>query len=195
MQRLAPGNEGFPVVFGRLFRRDSAAGDIAATLYGAIVAQARQPALYARFGVPDTLDGRFEMVVLHTALVTGRLMQGAGAEKAAGQAVFDLYCLDMDRSLREIGIGDLGVPKRMKRMTERYYGRAGAYQTALANGDIAALRAAVERNVFNGPAAGAGLLTGYAVAFHRALAATSPAALLSAVPFVDPATVGEEVAA
>lgn len=175
-------------MFGRLFRRRSESDTIAASLYGASVAQARHPALYTIFGVADTVDGRFEMVVLHTILVIDRLRAGGEAEQAAGQDVFDLHCADMDRSLRELGVGDLGVPKRMKQMSERFYGRAEAYRAALAARDADALRAAIERNVFAGAAAGAGPLAAYVLASHDALAAVPPAGLLTEPPrFADPA--------
>jgi cytochrome b pre-mRNA-processing protein 3 len=143
-------------MFGRLIRRDAKTRAIASALYGAIVAQARSPALYSDFGVADTVEGRFEMVVLHTVLIIDRLGQGGDAEKAVAQKVFDLHCTDMDRSLRELGIGDLGVPKRMKKMAESFYGRAGAYRAALATHDVPALAAAIARNVFPDGAAGAG---------------------------------------
>jgi cytochrome b pre-mRNA-processing protein 3 len=78
-------------MFGRLFRRDPQGNAIAAALYGAIVAQARNPVLYTDFGVADTVTGRFEMVVLHLVLVLDRIAAGGMAEKALGQAVFVLY--------------------------------------------------------------------------------------------------------
>ncbi|HZP19996.1 MAG TPA: ubiquinol-cytochrome C chaperone family protein [Bauldia sp.] len=140
-------------MFG-IFRRDRGAGDIAHALYGAIVAQARQPALYADFGVPDTVEGRFEMVVLHLALLLRRLRGEGEAGRAAGQHLFDLFCADMDRSLRAMGVGDLGVPKRMKKMGEAFYGRAAAYDAAIDAGDRQALADAFARNVFAGTAAG-----------------------------------------
>jgi len=175
-------------MFGRLFRRDGDADVIAATLYGAIVAQARKPALYADFGVADTVTGRFEMVVLHTVLVLDRLQGEGEAEKAVGQKVFDLYCTDMDRSLRELGIGDLGVPKRMKKMTEGFYGRAMTYREALAAGDVGALGAAIARNVFPGSdAPNAGRLAAYALASAKLLTTTPVATLLAEPPrFADP---------
>jgi len=177
-------------MFGRLFRRDSEAGAIAATLYGAIVAQARNPLLYRDFGVADTVTGRFEMVVLHVILVLDRLQREGEAEKALGQRVFDLYCTDMDRSLRELGIGDLGVPKRMKKMTEAFYGRAGAYREAFAAGDAQRLGDAIARNVFpEGAENEARALAAYAFASAGALAAT-PVAEIGAgrLHFADLAT-------
>lgn len=116
-------------------------------LYGAIVAQARQPAFYDRFGVPDTLDGRFDMLVLHVALFFRRTRREGDAVRDLGQAVFDRFCSDMESSLREIGIGDTKVPKEMRRMGEAFYGRARAYEAALAQPGDGALAAALARNV------------------------------------------------
>ena len=174
-------------MFARLFRRDTESGAIASALYGAIVAAARRPALYSGLGVADTVEGRFEMVVLHTVLVLDRLEKAKAPEQAVGQKVFDLYCVDMDRSLRELGIGDLGVPKRMKKMTEGFYGRAAAYRAAIAAGDREALAAAIARNVFPGEAEapGATPLAAYVLASAAAIAAAPP--LANPVPFADPA--------
>src|SRR5262245_14569110 len=119
-------------MFSRFFRRDRQSGRIASILYGAIVAQARNPAFYAQLGVPDSLDGRFEMVVAHLALLWRRLRDIDPEAKALGQELFDLFCTEMDRSFREMGVGDLAVPKRMRRMAEAYYGSAAAYENALA---------------------------------------------------------------
>lgn len=158
-------------MFRRLFRHDRESDAIATALYGAIVAQARQPALYADFGVADTVDGRFEMVVLHLALVVQRLQSGSDREKQRAQGIFDVFSADMDLSLRELGVGDLGVPKRMKKMAERFYGRAAAYGAALADGDTGALADAIERNVFGRGAPGVRPLAEYAMETHRTLAA------------------------
>ena len=175
-------------MFGRLFRRASESDTIAASLYGAIVAQARNPALYSDFGVADTVDGRFEMVVLHAVLVIERLEAGGEREALVAQKVFDLYNTDMDRSLRELGVGDLGVPKRMKKMAERFYGRAAAYRSFLAADDRKGLADAIERNVFGAKAIGAEPLADYALASQRSLIAMPEGALLSAAPaFADPA--------
>lgn len=171
------------MLFDRLLRRPRPEADIAARLYGAIVAQARQPVFYERFGVSDTVTGRFEMVVLHVSLVLDRL-QNDDSERTLAQAVFDLYCVDMDRSLRELGFGDLGVPHRMKKMTEAFYGRARAYREALAGGDRAALVAAVARNVFGGEGTHAAALADYMLASAATLAKTASADLPA---FADPA--------
>jgi cytochrome b pre-mRNA-processing protein 3 len=172
-------------MFGRLFRRDPEADAIAAALYGAIVAQARNPALYAGFGVADTVSGRFEMVILHLFLVLDRLQTGDARDAVIAQRLFDLHATDMDQSLREMGIGDLGVPKRMKKMTESFYGRSAVYRPLIAGSDKAGLADAVARNVFpEGAAAGAadGLAT-YMIAAAEVLRA-APA---TAPRFPDPA--------
>src|SRR5262249_18838863 len=119
----------------RLFRRDPQAATIAA-LYGAIVAQARNPAFYLEYGVPDTPEGRFDMIVLHLALVCRRLGRAQGPDQAparsVSQAVFDMFCRDMDHNLREMGVSDIGVPKKMRKLGEAFYGRLDAYDRALA---------------------------------------------------------------
>ena len=171
-------------MFGRLLRRATPEDAIATRVYGAIVAQARNPFFYSDLGVPDTVTGRFEMVVLHAVLFLDRL-RGDDREKALGQKIFDLYCVDMDRSLRELGIGDLGVPKRMRKMTEAFYGRTRAYRAGLASGDAAVLAAAIARNVFAGEGQGAGPLAAYTLASAGALAGTPTAALLAEPRFAD----------
>jgi cytochrome b pre-mRNA-processing protein 3 len=131
-----------------LFRRSQGPATISA-LYGMIVAQARSPVFYREYGVSDTVDGRFELLLLHVVLVLRRL--GTGSEREVGQQVFDLFCQDMDRNLREMGIGDLKVPAEMRRIGEAYYGRSKAYEAALASGDEGALNAVIARNVFGAP--------------------------------------------
>jgi cytochrome b pre-mRNA-processing protein 3 len=167
-------------MFGRLFRRDPEGHAIATALYGAIVAQARNPALYTHFGVADTVTGRFEMVVLHLTLVLERLAAEGTAEKALSQAIFDLYCADMDRSLRELGFGDLGVPRRMKKMAQAFYGRSAAYRQAAAAGDESLLAAAIARNVFPDNADLAPALAAYVLRSARLLAAQPMADLRAA---------------
>jgi cytochrome b pre-mRNA-processing protein 3 len=134
------------------FRRSPAKVTIAA-LYGAIVAQARSPLFYARCGVADTVDGRFELIVLHLVLVLRRLdggpaAPGRGKGRRLGQGLFDLFCRDLDSNLREMGVGDLKVPKEMRRLGEAFYGRQAAYGAALAAADQAELEKALARNIF-----------------------------------------------
>jgi cytochrome b pre-mRNA-processing protein 3 len=133
-------------------------------LYGAIVAHARLPVFYQKLAVPDTIEGRFDLLVLHVHLLFRRLSGAERASRAAGQAVFDRFIRDMDDSLRELGVGDLTVPKRMRSMGEAFYGRAAVYDAALAEAGEEALGAALMRNVYaNDPRAAksALLLAGY----------------------------------
>lgn len=117
-------------------------------LYAAAVAQARQPGFYRDFAVPDTLDGRFDMIVLHVFLLVNRLSGKGEAAARQAQALFDLLFADMDQSLREMGVGDLSVGKKIKTMAAAFYGRSAAYRDALKSGDKDALRAALSRNIF-----------------------------------------------
>lgn len=120
----------------------------AAALYAAAVAQARQPALYTALAVPDTLDGRFELIVLHVHLLCRRL-DGLGAEgPPLAQRLFDTMFRDMDRNLRELGVGDPSLPRRIKAMVQAYYGRIAAYEAAVAEGGDALART-IARNVYN----------------------------------------------
>jgi cytochrome b pre-mRNA-processing protein 3 len=130
-----------------LFRRAPKQGTIHA-LYGAIVAQARSAVFYGGYGVPDTVAGRLEMILIHAFLFSRRARAGSDATRELGQRVFDTFCDDMDANLREMGVGDLAVPKHMQRIGEAFYGRTAAYDTALKAGEDAALRLAVTRNVF-----------------------------------------------
>jgi cytochrome b pre-mRNA-processing protein 3 len=116
-------------------------------LYGVIVAQARTPAFYANYGVADTPAGRFDMIVLHLVLVVRRLRREPAPIRALGQGVFDLFCRDMDHSFREMGIGDLAVPKHMRRVAEAFYGRAAAYDEAIDRGEERQLAAVLARNI------------------------------------------------
>lgn len=117
-------------------------------IYGMIVAQAREPLFYERLGVPDTVNGRFEMIVLHLWMVL-RQTRDAPEGAAFAQALFDHFCNDLDANLREIGVGDLTVPKRMQAFGEAFYGRSAAYDKAIEQGG-GALAKALCRNVLNG---------------------------------------------
>ena len=117
-----------------------------AILYGAIVAQARDPRFYEAYGVPDTVLGRFDLIVLHLALVLRRMREGV-ATRTLAQGVFDAFCRDMDHNLREMGISDPGVPRQMQKVGEAFYGRAQAYDAALAESGEA-LAQTLARNVY-----------------------------------------------
>lgn len=122
-------------------------------LYGAAVGAARSPALFAALGVPDTVEGRFDLVSLHVGLVIRRLRADSDARGAPlAQAVFDAMFADMDQNLREMGVSDLSVGKRVRGMWEAFHGRALAYEAALDSADPDALPMALERNVWRGEA-------------------------------------------
>jgi cytochrome b pre-mRNA-processing protein 3 len=114
--------------------------------YRRIVERAREPVFYTEWGVPDTLDGRFELLALHAFLVLRRLKRDHGATEAFAQELFDTMFADLDRALREMGVGDLGVGRRVKEMAAGFYGRIVAYDQGLVDG--AALDAALRRNLY-----------------------------------------------
>jgi cytochrome b pre-mRNA-processing protein 3 len=136
----------------RMFRRGPD-NRIIRALYGMIVAQARSAVFFTRYGVPDTVQGRFELIVLHLVLLLGRLGRGDGAGnepgRTLGQRLFDLFCRDLDDNLREMGVGDLAVPKEMQRLGEAFYGRQAVYRAALAAADEEELEKAFARNIFD----------------------------------------------
>lgn len=136
------------MIFGTLFKR-SPVKDQAHALYVAAVRQARQEPFYASCGVPDTLDGRFDLIVLHVFLLLRGLKPGGEAGQRLGQAVLEVMFDDMDQNLREMGVGDLSVGKKVKAMARAFYGRAQAYGDALEPGAEAnALKAALDRNIY-----------------------------------------------
>ena len=119
-----------------------------------VVNEARTPRLYGELGVPDTPEGRFEMVALHAALLIRRLRAEAAAGHALGQALFDLMFADMDASMRELGVGDLGVGKQVKRLAGQFYARLAALDGAFGGGDRALSSRCCGANVYHGgPAA------------------------------------------
>jgi cytochrome b pre-mRNA-processing protein 3 len=145
-------------------RRDSGHRKTIERLYGAIVAQAREPVFYRSFSVPDTVEGRFDLLVLHVHLLNARLTAAGEAGAALGQELLDRFFEDMDASLREIGIGDLAVPKKMRSLAEAYLGRSAAYAPAIEQGDEPALASAIARNVLAGSdASGARAFARYAM--------------------------------
>ena len=176
-----------------LFRRGTRR-DTISTLYGTIVAQARFPGFYCDYRVADTINGRFDLIVLHLALVLDRLAQDP-ALQGLGQGIFDLFCRDMDRNLREMGVADLKVPKEMWRMAEAFYGRSQAYRAALAADGDGPLVTALERNIYGeSPAAAAAAprLAAYMREALRGLSAQDSAGLASGIlRFPDPDTIPE----
>jgi cytochrome b pre-mRNA-processing protein 3 len=161
------------MMFQRLF--GPSAGVVAGrTLYTPLIEQARTPAFYTTGGVPDTNEGRFELYALHLALVVRRL-RGAGAfAEEASQALFDTFLQGLDDGLREIGIGDLTVPKKMRKLGAALYGRFKNYDAALAEGAAEdELGAILNRTVYaDVPAPDSRELVRYVRAAAAALAAT-----------------------
>jgi cytochrome b pre-mRNA-processing protein 3 len=144
----------------------------AGEIYGAIVTQARRPAFYAGLGVPDTPSGRYEMVVLHLFLVLERLRSAPGGADLP-RLLVEAFIADMDDSLREMGTGDLTVPKKVRRAATGLYERSMAYKAALAAGDVDALAAVLTEHAYAGSDAQlASSLARYVQAAAAALAAT-----------------------
>ena len=121
--------------------------EAAGRLYAACVEAARDPALYRDYGVPDTFQGRFEMVTLHLFPLLHRLMHQPGDDPALARLVSESFVTDMDATFREMGVGDITVPKRMKTLYASFAGRISGYTKALGEGE-GALAAAIGRNVF-----------------------------------------------
>ena len=174
----------------RRFRPKPQAGNID-DLYGRIVAQARAAAFYASYGVPDTIDGRFDLIVLHLVLLLARLGEDAKTGRDVGQDLFDAFCRDLEGNLREMGVGDLAVPKRMRSFGEAFYGRQAAYLAALAAPGDGELEKALARNIFAGAETeGAARLARYARAALRHIESQSEDALLRGeVVFPEPEAV------
>lgn len=148
-------------------------------LYAPLIEQARRPGFYLAGRAPDTTDGRFELYTLHLSLVIQRL-RGAGAFAAeASQELFDAFLFGLDDGLREMGVGDLTVPKKMRKMGAAIYGRFKSYDAALAaDAEPDALETVLCRTVYAGvEAPPAAELAAYVRAAHAALAATPVEAL------------------
>jgi cytochrome b pre-mRNA-processing protein 3 len=135
-------------MLSRLFGRwRNSNQDVVDRLYERIVAAARQPVFYSQWNVPDTPLGRFEMLSLHMFLFLHRCRRDEAVLRDLAQELTDDFFTDVDHSLRELGIGDMGVPKRMKKLAKMFYGRAHAYGEAIDADDVAALSQALSRNV------------------------------------------------
>ena len=148
-------------------------------LHDSIAAEARDPDLFTRIGIADTFEGRFEILSLHLALVLRRLAELPAPAAEVAQELTDLAFLRLDQGLREIGIGDLSVPKRMKALAKHFYGRAAVYHTALEARDREKLVEALRRNVFGGDKGDAGGLAERIAAFEHRLAGLDLAGLLT----------------
>ena len=119
-------------------------------VYVSLVNQSRRKLFYGQWGVPDTVNGRFDMISLHLCLIFRRLKKSGKAGKDFSQELFDLFFKDMDRSLREMGAGDMAVPKRIQKMGELFYGMLASLDSALDDEDTPAVRVALSRNIYDG---------------------------------------------
>jgi cytochrome b pre-mRNA-processing protein 3 len=155
-----------------LFSRRSKANEaVTVAVYETIVAAARQTWPYGELGVPDTPLGRYEMLSLHVFLFLHRVRSASAPVGMLAQDLTDEFFRDIEHSLREFGIGDMGVPKRVKKLARMFYGRVAAYGEAIDAGDRAALATALARNIRPNDTdwAGAGPLADYVFAAVEAL--------------------------
>jgi cytochrome b pre-mRNA-processing protein 3 len=135
------------MLFAKFFQRTSPTTGAALRLYRTFVEKAREPVFYSALAVPDTVNGRFDMVVIHAMLVLRHLRDGGVEADAVGKALLELLFTDMDQSLREMGIGDMGIKHHIKRMAKALFGRAAAYENGL-DTDPAALFSALKENLY-----------------------------------------------
>ena len=156
-------------MFKSLFRPKPVERD-ALELYAKAVDQARQPVFYTDLGVADRIDARFEIYTLHVLLLYVRLRHENERGAALAQKLFDHYVSALDNVLRELGVGDVAVGKKMRKLGEALYGRMVSYEKALSEGDRDALVASIARNVYETEdVAHAGTLADYTLATHQAL--------------------------
>jgi cytochrome b pre-mRNA-processing protein 3 len=154
-------------MFSRILAKRGGSESPARRLHAAASAQARRPEFYRAMGAPDTVDGRFELLTLHIVLLLERLK----ANLAVRQDLFDTYVSDLDGALREMGVGDLSMGRRMKQLGQVFYGRAAAFEAAFKSlPDDQALRDVIARTVFHGQSGDAAGLADYAIECRTRLA-------------------------
>jgi cytochrome b pre-mRNA-processing protein 3 len=165
-----------------LFAKPRARARLAGAHFKGLVEQSRKVEFYESLGVPDTLDGRFDLMVLHASIYLKRLRAAGGEGRDLAQAAFDNMFDNLDQSLREMGVGDVTVPKKVRAMVSAFYGRAAAYDKALSDEHNEALADALVRNIYAGHAPEAGVverLSVYVRRASRALADTTNEVILS----------------
>lgn len=174
-----------------LFRKASWSRTTIVEAYNRIVAQARRPVFYVDYQVADTVEGRFDLILLHLVLVL-RTARNQNDGAAFAQDLFDLFVRDMDRSLREMGTGDISIAKKMKKVGRAFYGRAQSYDDALDARSVDAFSEALARNVYDRdvPSTFSRRLALYGLAAAARLDAVEPARLLAGdAEFPDPAEI------
>lgn len=132
------------------FRKNEAHAN-AVAIYRVIASQARNGFFYTDLGVPDTVEGRYEMLTAHMYPVLRHLKNHDGASRDFAQTLFDVFFKNMDDSLRELGVGDMSIGRKIRAMAESFYGRVGAYEKGIESDDDGVLIDAVGRNIFNDP--------------------------------------------
>ena len=135
------------------FGHSSQLDKIALQIYGSIVTQARSKAFYTVYGITDSPTGRFDMLTVHMVLVQIRLLQEAEKAREISQLLSETFVRDMDHSLREMGVGDLSVAKRVRRMNNALLGQLRLYASLIDEAEAEPLAAALERNIITGEAA------------------------------------------
>ena len=176
-------------MFGFLTRKRANRAMIDA-LYGALVERARDPVLFTDFHIADSFEGRFDALTLFAVLTTRRLKAMPAPAPDLAQDLIDHVFAQFDRALREMGVGDITVPKRMKTMASAFLGRASAYDQALQSGDDAALADALFRNVYASDETKrdvAAKLASLSTSFDRALSEISMAKMADAIKSAPPA--------
>lgn len=143
------------MIFSKLFKTRQMFNDEVQALYVATINQSRQTAFYQDLEVSDTVEGRFDMIIMHIYLIMRRLKKGEEKTEEFSQSLFDLLFADMDQNLRELGIGDMGLARRVPKMAEAFYGRIKAYEEALAitDDENEMLKSALDRNLYRGTTA------------------------------------------
>ena len=163
-----------------LFRKDPSQ-EVAAVLYRAAAAQARETAFYCDYGVADTVEGRYEMLILHVWIILKRL-KSASNHKSVSQGVIDSLFANIDDSLREMGVGDLSVGRKARAMAEAFYGRVRAYDAAIESDNEVLFQNALSRNVYGASTApGAPRLATYFRTTQKMLITQSDGRLLSGI--------------
>lgn len=159
------------IMLQNLFRPSSRTR-IGEALYEQAVRQARDPAFYRDLGVADRIDARFELYTLHVLLLVMRLRDEGERGGEAGQDLFNTYVSALDNVLRELGVGDVVIGKKMRKLGEALYGRMTTWETSLRDEDAEGLAAGLARNVYESENAAAGsALAAYALASRARLAA------------------------
>lgn len=166
-------------MLANIFKKSSTR-EVPQQIYGSLMTKARSEILYRDFGVPDTVMGRFDMLAMHVYLVARRFRAESGETfETLNQDVFDLFVADIERALRELGIGDTTVPKRKKKMVRSFYGQIEDFDAAISGKDIEKLAQAVQnRYLEEAEMSDSDALARYMIKVEETLASQSASDLL-----------------